>query len=148
MAGDSKIRIEHVGTGRTPTKAAWKSIANVPDAKEVEQIVCKAVLMAAKWTGKMENGKDKTLEEDFVVMTFGDVFVQELKITPGGWVDVPIGDYKPSHFPSLKVIGAPEVNFNRSDGEDLCVSKPLASALYRMDLPKWQSKLTCSEKKS
>jgi hypothetical protein len=89
--------------------------------------------MAVKWTGKMENGKDTTLEEDFVVMAFGDVFVKELKMSPGGWVDVPVGDLKPSHLhkhPNLKIIGAPKVNFNQSDGKDLCVSKSLASALY------------------
>ena len=134
MAGDLKHRIERVASGRTPTKAARSSTVSVLDAKEVErkqmeeedEIVCKAVPMAAKWTGKMETGKDTTLEEDFVVMAFGDVFVKELKMSPGGWVDVPVGDYKPSHLhehPNLKVIGAPRVNFNQSNGKDLCVSK-------------------------
>ncbi len=88
--------IRCVGTGRTPVKAAWKSIVNVLDAKEVERkqmekedeiweknIVHKAVPIAAKWTGKMENGKDIPLEEDFAVMAFGDVFVKVLKMTPG-----------------------------------------------------------------
>jgi hypothetical protein len=36
----------------------------------------------------------------------------------------------------LKVIGAPKVNFNQSDGKDLCVSKSLASALYSIGLTK------------
>ncbi len=122
-AGDSKHRIERVALGRTPLKARTSSVT-VLDAKEVERkqmeeedeireknIVHKAVPMAAKWTGKMENGKDATLEEDFVVMAFGDVFVKELKMLPGGWVDVPVGDCKPSHLhehPNLKVIGAPK----------------------------------------
>ncbi len=87
----------------------------------------------------MENGKETTLEEDFVVMAFGDVFVKELKMSPGGWVDFPVGDYKPSHLhehPNLKVIGAPKVHFNQSDGKDLCVSKSLASALYPIGFTK------------
>jgi hypothetical protein len=93
MASDSKHRIERVATGRTPTKAARKSIVNVRDAKEVERkqmmekedeiweknIVKKALPMAAKWSGKMENGKETALEEDFVVMVFCNVFVKELK---------------------------------------------------------------------
>ncbi len=94
---DSKHQIERVATGRTPIKAARKSIVNVLDAKEVERkqlekeneiweknIVRKAVPVAARWTGKMENGKETTLEEDFVVMAFGDIFVKELKMSPGG----------------------------------------------------------------
>jgi hypothetical protein len=43
-------------------------------------------------------------------MVLGKVFVKELKMLPGGWVDVPVGDYKPSHLhkhPNLKVIRAP-----------------------------------------
>jgi hypothetical protein len=67
---------------------------------------------------------------------------------PGGWVGVPVGDYKPSHLhehPNLKVIGAPKVSFNQSDGKDLCASKSLALALYsigftkdaRTVLPSW-----------
>jgi hypothetical protein len=152
MAGDSKLRIECVGNGRTPIKAAQKSIVNVLDAKDVQRkpmenedeiweknIVCKAVPMAAKWTGKMENRNDTTLEEDFLAMAFGDVFVKELKMTPGGWVNIPVGDYKPSHLhkhPNLKGTGAPKVNFNQSDGTDLCVSKSLASALCSIGFTK------------
>jgi hypothetical protein len=146
MAGDLKQIIERVASGRTQTKAARTSTVSVLDSKEVERkqmekedeiweknIVCKAVPMAAKWTGEMENGKDTSLEEDFVVKAFADVFVKELKMPSGGWVDVPVGDYKLSHLhehPNLKVIGAPKVNFNQSHGKDLCVSKSLASALY------------------
>ncbi len=49
------------------------------------------------------------------------------------------GEYKPSHLhehPNLKVIGAPNVHFNQSDGKDLCVSKSLASALYSIGFTK------------
>jgi hypothetical protein len=152
VTSDSKQRIERVATGKTPTKGAQRSIVNVIDAKEMEKkqmeeedaiwsknIIRKAVPMAAKWSGRMENGKETILEEDFVVMAFGDAYVKELKMSPGGWVDVPVGDYKPSHLhehPNLKVIGAPKVNFNQSDGKDLCVSKSFASALYAIGFAK------------
>ena len=132
--------------GRTPTKGARKPLVDVFDAKELEKkqmekeeeiwqknIVQKGVPIAAKWTGRMENGRETTLEEDFVVNAIGNTFVQELKMSRGGFVDVPVGDYKPSHLhehPNLKVIGAPNVKFNPSDGKDLCVSESLASALY------------------
>ncbi len=124
-AGDLKHTIECIATERTPMKAPRKSIVNVLDAnKEVERkqmekedkiweknIVCKAFPMAARWTGKMENGKDTTLEKDFVVMAFSEIFVKELKMSPGGWVDVPVGNSEPSplhEHPNLKIIGAPK----------------------------------------
>jgi hypothetical protein len=84
-------------------------------------------------------------------MAFGNVIIKELKMSPGGWVDVPVGDYWPSHLhkhPNLKVIGAPKVNFNHSDGNDLCVSKSFASALHILDLSQRQLQLTCLERKS
>jgi hypothetical protein len=85
MKGDLKHRIERVASGRTPTKSAWTSTVSVLDSKEVElkqmekNIVCKAVPMAAKWTGNMENGTDTTLEEDFLVMAFGDFLSRNSK---------------------------------------------------------------------
>jgi len=70
-----------------------------------------------------------------VTMAFGEAFVKELKMTGDvrGYVDVPVGDYTPSHLhchPNLQSFGAPKVHFNQSNGKDLCVSKALASALY------------------
>jgi hypothetical protein len=83
----------------------------------------------------MENRKETSLEEDFVVMAFGEAFVRELKLSGDvrGYVDVPVGDFKPSHLhehPNLQILGAPDVQFNQTDGKDLCVSKSLASALF------------------
>ena len=100
-----------------------------------KSIIRKAVTLNKKWKGRMENQKETTLEEDFVVMAFGEAFVSELKMSGDlrGYVDVPVGDYKPSHLhehPNLHCLGAPAVHFNQTDGKDLCVSKALASALY------------------
>ena len=51
----------------------------------------------------------------------------------GGFVDIPVGDFKISHLnqhPELIRQDAPQVHFTQSDGEDLCVSKSLASVLH------------------
>ncbi len=59
-------------------------------------------------------------------------------------VDIPVGDFKVSclsEHPSLHIHGAPKVNFPQSDGQDLCVSKLLASALYALDFHKEASKI-------
>ena len=82
----------------------------------------------------MDNNQKTLKEEDFVTMAFGEAFVKKLKLSGDlcGFVDVPVGDFKPSHLnehPDLKRVGAPRVNFNQTDGKDLCVSKLLASAL-------------------
>ena len=51
-------------------------------------------------------------------------------------MDIPVGDFKVSHLqqhPNLQIQNAPKVHFVQSDGDDLCVSKSLASALYALD---------------
>ena len=53
----------------------------------------------------------------------------------GGFVDIPVGDFKLSNLhehPNLVVANAPMVHFRQSDGEDLCVSKSLASVLHAL----------------
>ncbi len=70
---------------------------------------------------------------------FGDAFAHELKSTVRGFVDVPVGDFKPSHLHQhshLKVPGAPPVRCTQKDGKDLCVSKSLASALFPLGFEK------------
>ena len=93
------------------------------------------VPLSAKWTGKTLSGKTVPLEEAFVRMTFGDIFANELMKMNRGFVDIPVGDYKPSRLtehPNLKIIGGPTVEFVQSEGKDLCVSKSLASAFYAL----------------
>ena len=56
-----------------------------------------------------------------------------------GFVDVPVGDFKPSHLHQhshLKVPGAPPVQYTQKDGKDLCVSISLASALFPLGFEK------------
>ena len=76
-----------------------------------------SVPLSAKWTGKTLNGKTVPLEEAFVRMAFGDNFTNELKKLNCGFVDIPVGDYKPSQLtehPTLKIIGGPTAKFVQS----------------------------------
>ena len=60
-------------------------------------------------------------------------FLEEVKRLRCGFVDIPVGEFKDSHlheYPKLLVPEAPHVHFVQSEGEDLCVSKSLASALH------------------
>ena len=105
------------------------------ETKWQKSIIRKAVTYNEKWKGRMENQQETTLDEDFVIMAFGEAFVKELKMSGDrrGFVNVPVGDYKPSllyEHPNLRRLGAPKVHFNQTDGKDLCVSKSLASALF------------------
>ena len=50
-------------------------------------------------------------------------------------MDIPVGDFKLSNlheYPNLIVPNAPVVHFRQSDGQDLCVSKSLASVLHAL----------------
>ncbi len=59
-------------------------------------------------------------------------FLDEVKRLRCGFVDIPVGDSKESYlhnYPNLIPEASP-VLFVQLEGEDLCVSKSLASALY------------------
>jgi hypothetical protein len=74
-------------------------------------------------------------DETFVKANFPDAYISELMRMKKGFVDIPVGDFKVSHLsehPSLHVHGAPRVRFPPTDGQDLCVSKSLASALFSL----------------
>ena len=76
----------------------------------------------------MNNGKETNLKETFVRKYFAD----ELMSSKRGFVDIPVGDNKPSflhNFPHLKVPGSPPVKYCQSDGKNLCGLKLLVSAI-------------------
>jgi len=61
--------------------------------------------------------------------------VNEVKKENLGFVDVPVGDYKISQLdkhPNLCQPHAPRLRFTQTEGQDLCVSKALASTLYHL----------------
>jgi hypothetical protein len=79
-----------------------------------------------------------SMGDDFVSQ-FKKGFLDEVKRLRCGFVDIPVGDFKESHLhehPKLMVTGAPPVQFVQSEGEDLCVSKSLASALHALGFVK------------
>ena len=106
------------------------------EAKEKDDVPRKTITVPEKWLGRFaNNGNTTVLEEEYVRKTFGDKFTDELKQVKRGFVDIPIGDYKPSRLhlhPHLKLIGAPAIRYMQSEGNDLCVSKSLASALFAL----------------
>jgi hypothetical protein len=66
-------------------------------------------------------------------------FLEEVKRTRCGFVDIPVGDSKVSYLqehPNIHVHGLPTVHFVQSDGEDLCVSNLLASILHVLGFTK------------
>jgi hypothetical protein len=55
-----------------------------------------------------------------------------------------VGDWKKSSLhqhPHLTVMGAPKVHFVQEEGEDLCVSNSLASALFKLGFVKEAAKI-------
>ena len=71
----------------------------------------------------------------FVQTAFGYVFCDQIMALKCGFVDIPVGDYRPSRLmehPHLCVVGACDIKFRQSEGKDLCVTKSLASAFYAM----------------
>jgi hypothetical protein len=82
------------------------------------------VKVGQNWLRKTEDGKETTLDKQFVRMAFGEAFTNKLKRSLCGFVDIPVGDSKPLRLyqhPELKLMGAPTVQFSQSDGKDLCV---------------------------
>ena len=124
------LRLFEVPDERTELKAKM-----LKEAKERDDVPHKIIIVPEKWLGKYVNGNTTVLEEEYVRKTFGDNFTDELKQLKRGFVDIPIGDYKPSRLHQnlhLKVIGAPAIRYMQSDGNDRCVSKSLASALFAL----------------
>jgi hypothetical protein len=80
------------------------------------------------------HGETKPMRtDDQFVSQFKKGFLEEVKRLRRGFVDIPVGDFKVSHLkehPNLLVPEAPSVHFVQSEGEDLCVSKSLASVFY------------------
>ncbi len=109
------------------------------EEEDNEPLPRKTIIINEKWVGQVNNGKETNLDKTFVRQIFGDAFAHELKSSVRGFVDVPVGDFKPSHLhlhPHLEVPGAPPVQYTQKDGKDLCVSRSLASALYPLGFKK------------
>jgi hypothetical protein len=95
----------------------------------------KTVFVPASWTAKAANGMTKSFTEAEIIELFGERYVNAVKTSNSGFVDVPVGDYKISqlhHYPELYHRDAPGLRFTQSEGQDLCVSKAFASTLFHL----------------
>ncbi len=97
------------------------------------EIAMKSAPIPVYWE-VMFHGEKKHLraDKDFVSI-FTPNFFENLKRMRCGFMDIPVGDFKVSHMqehPNLHVHCLPTGHFVQFDGEDLCVSKLLASILY------------------
>lgn len=108
--------------------------------KVVDDVPMKEVISDGYWQVVFsDNSTPMRTDESFVKENFREAYIQEMKRVKRGFVDIPVGDYKASHLaehPNLHIHGAPKVNFPQTDGQDLCVSKSLASALYAIGFQK------------
>ena len=87
------------------------------------------------WKGRHANGSTIRVEEKELRSKFGDAYVDQVKNMRCGFMDIPVGEYKVSQlhkYPHLRVLGAPTLKYIQCGGKDLCASKSLASALYRL----------------
>lgn len=103
-----------------------------PKKKEVPR---KDVSVPAHWSVVNADGKRVRKDLEFLDNVLPTKFLNELKETRTGFVDIPVGDWKKSSLdqhPDLTVTGAPKVHFVQNEGEDLCVSNSFASALFEL----------------
>jgi hypothetical protein len=85
------------------------------------------------------SGESKALHvNDDFLRAFSQDFLNDVKcLKSGGFVDIPVGDFKLSNVhehPNLVVPNAPIVHFRQSDGQDMCVSKLLESVLHALQI--------------
>ena len=93
------------------------------------------VIVPGHWMVMFKNETKAMRVDDAFVSNFPRKFLDEVKQMRCGFVDIPVGDFKISHLeqhPELIRTGAPLIQFTQSDGEDLCVSKSLASVLHNI----------------
>ena len=113
----------------------WRAVAKKARLEQVP--------VPGYWEVKLHGEKDGMRVDDAFVQQFKQSFLDELKGLRCAFVYIPVGDFKASHLqqhPNLQTISAPKVQFVQSDGDDLCVSKSLTSALYALDDVKEEAK--------
>jgi hypothetical protein len=82
--------------------------------------------------------------DSFVTQNFSEKFLEELRRTRKAFVDIPVGDHKPSFLfchPELILTGAPKIQYIQGYNEDLCVSNSLAATFHNLGLIKAASKI-------
>ena len=119
-------------------KQGLRSSSRKKDDKEQEEdldLPKKEVVTQPRWVVKFDDNTTMVVGEELVREHFGDAFVNELLSLRRGYVDIPVGDNKPSRLhlhPDLLIPHAPPVIYTQATGRDLCVPKALASVLYQL----------------
>jgi len=83
----------------------------------------------------LSNNKTVKLTTDWIENHFGKRFIEACHRNKGGYVEVPVGDNKPSHlhlFPHLRRENAPKLKYTQDDTTDQCLSKSFASVLHNI----------------
>jgi hypothetical protein len=136
METGKQIDQELVSPGKRRRKCTQEKIEKDYRRKEINNMPMKEVISGGYWQVIFQDdSRPMRTDETFVKANFPDAYISELMRMKKGFVDIPVGDFKVSHLsehPSLHVHGAPRVRFPQTDGQDLCVSKSLASALYSL----------------
>ena len=86
-----------------------------------------------QWLAQTDDGTTIMVDLDWVIGQFGDPYAEDLRESRRGFVDVPVGDSKPSHlqeWPNLLVDGLPEIHYRQPEGMNLCLPNALASVLH------------------
>jgi hypothetical protein len=102
----------------------------------VKPLPKKEIIVHGYWLARLSDGTTMNVAEGLLIDSFGKNFIDEVRSTQKGFVDVPVGEFKISRlhlYPHLYQPGAPRVQFIQSDGKDLCVSKALASVFYALN---------------
>jgi len=83
----------------------------------------------------LSNNKTVRLDTAWIEERYGKRFVEACHRNQGGYVEVPVGDNKPSYlylFPHLQKENAPTLKYTQDDDTDQCLSKSFASVLYNI----------------
>ena len=86
-----------------------------------------------QWLAQTDDGTTIMVDLDWVIGQFGNRYAEDLRESRRGFVDVPVGDSKPSHlqeWPNLLVDGLPENHYRQPKGMPLCLPNALASVLH------------------
>jgi hypothetical protein len=124
-----KLRYIHPHTQWVPDPN-HKRLRNINDSpgKRMKQ------MQAPGYWEVIFHGETQPMQSDEEsVSQFKKGLLDEVKRLRCGFVDIPLGDFEELHlhsYPNLMVPEALSVYFFQLEGEDLCVSKSLASALY------------------
>jgi hypothetical protein len=101
------------------------------------QVKKKRITVDEHWIVRFWDGRslNVSIDDPYVTENFSVKFLEELKRTRKGFVDIPVGDSKPSFLhqcPNLNVAGAPTIKYVQGSNEDLCISNSLASAFHNL----------------